>query len=830
MVSRFVVLIILVAFTFPVKGQQSIPYAAGDMYAALEKLQVLGSALYIAAHPDDENTRLITYLAKGKKVETAYISLTRGDGGQNLIGTEIGTDLGIIRTQELLAARRTDGGQQFFTRANDFGYSKTPAETFNLWDRAQVLADLVWVIRKWQPDVLITRFAPERYNYPTHGHHTASAILAEEAFDLAADPDAFPEQLLYVDIWQPKRLYWNTSTWFFDRTGRSFSEGDYLKIEVGGYNTALGQSYGEIAGKSRSQHKSQGFGAAQTKGSIPEYFELVKGTPVEQDFFEDLDLSWSRVAGGERVGQLLHRAQVEFAVDNPAAILPYLTEAYAIIETLDPGRYVDKKKADLRDLIVGLSGLYVEATTNGYAYSPGDSVAIAISMVNRVGVDMTVDMIRWPLSGLDEIVDKPLENNTPVTITEGILLTPGYPFSAPYYLRQPMVSVGMYTVNDPTLRGLPTAPPDLSVNLQVSINNQPLALTVPVQHKWVDRVDGELFRQLEITPPVTLAFDEPVLAFTNGTPKTIQVRATAWQDNVSAEVAIILPEGWSQTSDEQRLTFTRKGEEQVVSILVTPPAESAVASIGAEAIVDGRRYGYSRVSIAYDHIPMQTYFPPAEAKVMNVSVATAGKQIGYIMGAGDAVPEHLSQIGYTVSPITAENISMLDLSQFEAILVGIRAYNTEEWLPAKRPILMDYVKTGGNVIVQYQTTWGLLSDEIGPYPFKIGRSRVTVEEAPIKFNNPKDPLLNWPNQLTAADFEGWVQERGLYFAESWADEYRTVFAASDPGEEPSAGMLLVADYGKGSFMYTGISFFRVLPGGAPGAYRLLANLISYKHD
>lgn len=821
---------LLLLIALPSSAQQHFSYAAGDLYASLEKLQVLGSALYIAAHPDDENTRLITYLAKGKKVETAYISLTRGDGGQNLIGTEIGTDLGIIRTQELLAARRTDGGQQFFTRANDFGYSKTPAETFTLWNREQVLGDLVWVIRKWQPDVLITRFAPERYNYPTHGHHTASAILAEEAFDLAGNPDAYPEQLLYVDTWQPKRLYWNTSSWFFNRTGRSFNEEDYLKIEVGGYDAALGQSYGEIAGKSRSQHKSQGFGAAQTKGSIPEYFELVKGTPVKDDFFEDIDLSWRRISGGEQVGQLLQRAQVEFSINDPAAILPYLTEAYAILATLEPDRYVDKKKADLRDLIVGLSGLYIEATADGYAYSPGDSLTIDLSLVNRGGVDMTIDQVRWPLSALDRVVTKPLENNTSFNLSGGILLPPNYPFSAPYYLRQPMASVGMYTVNDPTIRGLATMKPSLVVNLQVTINNQPLALTVPVQYKWVDRVDGELFRQLEITPPVTLAFEEPVLAFTNGTPRTIHVRVTAWKENIDATVGIQLPNGWAQAASNKTLSFSKAGEEQMVSFQVTPPKGSATASIRATALVKGKEYSHSRVSIDYDHIPIQTYFPPATAKVMNVTVATAGNDIGYIMGAGDAVPEHLEQIGYNVTELTADNIGVQDLSRFEAILVGIRAYNTEEWLPAKTPMLHEYVKDGGNLIVQYQTTWGLLTDEIGPYPFSIGRDRVTVEEAPITFIDPNEPILQWPNTLTEADFKGWVQERGLYFAENWSDDYRTVFKANDPGDKPSEGMLLIADYGKGSFMYTGLSFFRVLPGGAPGAFRLLANLISYRHD
>lgn len=811
-------------------SQTRFPYASGEIYQSLQQLQTLGSALYVAAHPDDENTRLITYLAKGKKVETAYISLTRGDGGQNLIGTEIGTDLGIIRTQELLAARKIDGGHQFFTRANDFGYSKTPAETFTIWDRDKVLADLVGVIRKWQPDVIITRFAPERYNYPTHGHHTASAILAEEAFDLAGNPDAFPEQLTYVDPWQPKRLYWNTSTWFYNRTGRTFNEDDYLKIEVGGYNPALGQSYGEIAGQSRSQHKSQGFGAAETKGSIPEYFELVKGTPAEHDFFEDVDLTWGRVTGGQPIGELLQRAQVEFDPEQPTAILPYLVEAYASIETLDQDRYVQAKKEALQNLIGGVSGLYMEVTANKYTFCPGDSLSLTLSLVNRMGVDMGELAVMWPLSGIWTPMDNPLPANEQVTHEGGILLPPNFPYSGPYYLQRPMDGIGMYQVNDPTLRGLPEAEPSLLTRIQVTIAGQPIQFTVPVMYKWVDRVDGELFRHIEITPPVTLSFDEPVLAFTNGQPRPVNVQVTAWKANVAATVQLSLPEGWESTVANDLLTFAEQGEEKTVTFRVIPPASSSVGEVAATVKVNGRTYANSRVSIEYDHIPIQTYFPPAQAKVMNVDVVSKGEHIGYIMGAGDAVPEHLEQIGYKVTPIHEANISSIDLSVFDAILVGIRAYNTEKWLPAKQPILLDYVKNGGNLIVQYQTTWGLLMEDIGPYPLRIGRDRVTDESAPLSIIDPKEILVNAPNVLTEADFADWVQERGLYFAAEWDDNYRPVFRASDPGEEPSEGMLVVADYGKGAFMYTGISFFRVLPGGAPGAFRLLANMISYGHE
>lgn len=823
-------LLFFVVIVFSVVGgsaQPRFPYTTGEIYQSLGELQTLGSALYIAAHPDDENTRLITYLANEQKVETAYFSITRGDGGQNLVGTHIGKDLGIIRTQELLAARRIDGGQQFFSRANDFGYSKTAEETFTIWDREKVLADLVWVIRKFRPDVMITRFAPPEYNYPTHGHHTASAILAEEAFSLAADPDAFPEQLTYVSLWQPRRLYWNTSTWFFRRTEKEFNPDDYLAIEVGGYNPALGKSYGEIAGRSRSQHKSQGFGAAESVGSITEYFELVAGDGVEKHFFEDIDLTWTRVPGGQPVKQLLKEAYDTFDPNDPTGILPLLLQAYREMEQLPEGHYVNKKKADLARLIAGINGLYLEAITPDYAYVRGDSVPVTLQVVNRMGEPVTLQQVRWPLASTVTMPEQKLPANQPVEVEGKFLLPPGFPYSQPYYLRQPMDGIGMYRVGNQEVRGMPELPSPLQVAVQLEIKGQPFTFEVPLQYKWVDRVEGQRVRDVEVAPKLTMQMDEPVYIFNNSRPGEINITVTHWDDEAKGVLVPAIPEGWSITPASIEVSAAPKGTSQTYTFSITPGDGVKEGQFTARMAIDGDTLARSRKEINYSHIPIQTYFPPATVKLVNVNVQTRGDVVGYIMGAGDKVPQFLEQIGYNVQLLNGSNFSGTDLSKFDAILVGIRAYNTEEWLPGKHKALMEYIKNGGRLIVQYQTTWGLLTEDIGPYPFTIGRDRVTVEGAPLHAIHPDEPVLNTPNRITNADFEGWVQERGLYFAEEWDAQYRPVFRAKDPGEKPKEGMLLIADYGKGAFIYTGISFFRELPAGVPGAFRLLANLISY---
>ena len=830
MYTRIFLYFTIFLLSLPAGAQGRIPYDAGAQLQALQRLQTLGSALYIAAHPDDENTRLITYLAQGRHLRTAYWSTTRGDGGQNLIGTEIGYQLGVIRTHELMAARALDGGEQFFSRANDFGYSKTFQETFQIWGRDDVLADLVWTIRVFRPDVLITRFAPEKYNYPTHGHHSASAILAEEAMKLAGDPAAYPDQLRYVAPWQPKRLYWNTSQWFYQATGTPMDTTGMLKLDAGGFNAYLGKSYGEIAGMSRSQHKSQGFGAPESKGIIEEYFEFVAGTPAKSDLYEDIETSWARVPGGGPIGSLLAEAYDKYDPRHPQKVLPLLLNARTMMLTQKDNHWVAHKLKELQDLVTGITGLYLEATANHYALPTGSPAEFTFTAVNRTGAALRLVKLNWPenaTKGTDLPVT--LADNVPYTTKASFTVPAKARVSQPYWLEKPLPHQGIYHVADQRLVGKPENDPPLTVEAVVEIEGMEFRYTVPVQYKWVDRVDGERFRPVAIVPPATINTDANVYPFANGAPRSITVAIHAWADSVRGKVKVSLPSGWQTNMPEITIDLKQNGLEQLVEIQVVPPSGASEGEIRFTLETAQGSFSYGHQVIDYKHIPAQMLFPPASARLVNLDIRLAGHEIGYIMGAGDEVPRHLEQIGYKVTPLVEGNIREQDLSKFDAILVGIRAFNTEKWLPARKPQLMAYVEQGGNLIVQYQTTWGLLLPEMGPYPFTIGRERASVEEAPITWLDPKDPMKLGPNSLGDADFEGWVQERGLYFAREWDERYRPVFSVQDPDEDPQQGMLVLASHGKGHFMYTGISFFRQLPAGVPGAYRLLANMISYGH-
>ena len=824
---RIVLSLLFLAMSVVGKSQVYRSMSVGEVYEALRELNTLGSALYIAAHPDDENTRMIAYLENERHIRTAYLSMTRGDGGQNLIGTEKGPLLGIIRTQELLAARRIDGGEQFFTRANDFGYSKTAAETFNIWDRDKVLADVVWTIRKFRPDVIITRFPPEKYHYQTHGHHQASAILAEEAFDLAGDPNAFPEQLKYVEPWQPKRLYWNTSTWFYSRSEEKFDPTGKLKIDVGGYNSMLGLSYGEIAGMGRSQHKSQGFGAAETQGSIEEWLEFVKGTPADHDLFEGVDLNWTRVPDGELAGAILHKALETFDPLHPTEILPQLIAAKQAMQKPPANQWVEIKKQELDQLIVGVSGLYYEALAEKPYGIPGDSVQLTLNLVNRNGVYATVKSVKWTRFGSQDEVDSTLTTNQVTTFQKSIVLPRDVPYTIPYWLEKPQTSIGMYPVADQTKIGKPENDPALIANVTIDMDGAMVTLNVPVQYKEVDRVQGEVENPFVISPPVTLKMGEGVIVSTGGA-KTVNVTVTAWKDNQKGEVTLDFPAGWKVDPEVATFDLEKLGSEANIAFTLTPGRNAQNGTVQAIASEGEQSYKRTKVVLDYTHIPRQVLFPPAEAQLVNIQLQGNDKTIGYLMGAGDEVANYLSQAGFNVQPITEANFGSTDFAQFDAILIGIRALNTENWLIPKWQQLLDYAKNGGNLIVQYQTTWGLLKEDFGPYPLTVSHDRVTEEDAEMKVINPQEPVLNVPNKLGPSDFEGWVQERGLYFCSEWDPQYRTVFRAHDQGEDDLQGMLLIGDYGKGSFIYTGLSFFRELPAGVPGAYRLLTNLINYE--
>ncbi|WP_460612656.1 PIG-L family deacetylase [Hymenobacter seoulensis] len=831
----------------PVAAQAPKTYSSSEILLGLKKLNVLGSVLYIAAHPDDENTRLIAYMANGRLLETGYLSCTRGDGGQNLIGPELREQLGVIRTQELLAARRIDGGKQFFTRANDFGFSKTPEETFTIWDKEQVLSDMVWVIRQRRPDVLITRFPPD--SRAGHGHHTASAILAAEAFDAAGDPKRFPEQLKYVQPWQPKRLFWNTGS-FFVKPGENMD--GYLKLDAGGYNALLGQSYGEIAARSRSQHKSQGFGSAAQRGEALEYLQYVKGDKVKSDPFEGIDMSWNRVPGGAAIGKMVDEVIRKYDPSNPSASVVGLLKVRSSIIKLkeESGNFwFDEKLNSLSQLIQASLGLYLAATTSEPSVAIGQIIKINREALNSSNVHLTWHRDVHKSDGqaktgeltIGKVVSDLVDFEVPQTIN----------VSQPFWLTAPS-SVGMYRIDSTGIRtvqgfgfskrqwitqeliGKPENPNGVSVWNEVLImapgmkESQTLTFEVPVQYKSTDPVEGEKYRPLVVVPPVTVNIGGQAYVFADNAPKTIPVTLRAGKAGVKGSVALALPKGWKAEPASFNFDLVSKDAEQTVQFRVQPGvgAQEGKTELRAVAIVEGQQYTRGYQAIEYNHIPTQILFPEAVAPLVKLDLKRKGQEIGYLMGAGDEVPDALRQIGYTVTLLKPEDITDQSLRRFDAVVLGVRAYNTLDRLKSLQPTLLRYVENGGNMVVQYVVARGTVLPEIGPYPLKLSNDRVTVENAPITFLKPQQPLLNAPNKITSKDFEGWVQEQGLYYPSQWDPKYQTVISSQDPGEKAKESAILVADYGKGHYIYTGLSFFRELPAGVPGAYRLLTNMVS----
>ncbi len=804
-------------------GQAPKKYNSSEIQQKLQKLNVLGTVLYVAAHPDDENTRLIAYFANEEKMRTAYLSATRGDGGQNLIGPEIREKLGIIRTQELLAARRTDGGQQFFSRANDFGYSKHPDETFNIWDKEEVLKDFVWVIRKFRPDIMVTRF--NETPGVTHGHHTGSAILAREAFKLAGRSDIYPEQLKYVRPWQPKKIFWNTSPFFFRRSGQEFDTTGVKTVDAGAYNAPLGLSYPEIAATSRSMHKSQGFGSTGRRGRSIEYLKQWEGEN-KGDIWDGIDTGWSRVADSKTIQLSIEKAINEFDAVKPYLITPYLLDALKGLESLKDPFWKDIKTEEIKEVLKGCLGLYFEAKGEDFAFVPGDSINITYELINRSPIKVTVNNIYLnEIRGTGTRLTQKLENNRPFTNEQVLLVPKNFKLTNPYWLND-KGSLGMYTVKDQNQRGKPQNDPAISATYELTVEGMPISFSSPVIYKRTDPVDGEVYRPLEITPPVFTNLDTEVLLFSSNDQKEVTVTVTSGQNNVKGRVKLGAPSSWKISPAYYDFDLKSKGEQATYQFKITPPTRQSKDVLTVSAVLNGVEYDNGLSRIVYDHIPVQAIYTPSTASLVKVNIKKKGSLVGYIMGAGDDIPNNLRQVGYQVDLLSEGDISVDALKRYDAVILGVRALNTVGWLKFKMPILHKYTEEGGNLILQYNTSFRLVTNEFSPFPLKLSRDRVTVEEAPVRILAPDHPVMNSPHKITQKDFDGWVQERGLYFPNEWDEKFTPILSSNDPGEPERNGGLLVAKYGKGYYIYSGYSWFRELPAGVPGAYRIFTNLIS----
>lgn len=806
-------------------AQPTSELTSSEILLNLKKLNTVGSVLYIAAHPDDENTRLLGYLAKEKKLRTGYLSLTRGDGGQNLIGKEQAELLGLIRTQELLAARRIDGAEQFFTRANDFGYSKNPEETFSIWNKDSILSDVVWAIRKFKPDVIICRF-------PTtgeggHGHHTASAILAVEAFDAAADSTKFPDQLKFTHTWQAKRIFWNT----FNFGGNNTTSADQLKIDVGVFSPLIGKSFGEVAAQSRSMHKSQGFGSTPIRGANIEYFKFLKGEPVKTEVFENIDFTWARL-NANSVDKLINDCITKFDVQAPQNSIPALIDIYNTLKSLlnknnsTINYWINQKLKETEQLILSCSGLWLEANTTDFIGIPENDVMINAQIIHRNKVGVKLNKISF-LSQTDTLPQLQLNDNELYSFKHKEKLSASLPYSNPYWLNETHAP-GMYTVNKQQLIGQPENESATVVVFDIDVQGLNLKVSRKLVYKNTDPVKGEVYRPFEVLPPATVNITEKVFVFSDEKPKTVQLTIKANASNVSGKLDLKAPKGWNISIKNPEFNLVNKGDEALLEASISPGNTSANGEITAQLLISGKQFNKSIQRIEYDHIPYQFILSDAKAKLVQVDLKKTGTSIGYLPGAGDDVPACLKQIGYTVTILTDELMAKEDLSKYNAIVTGIRAYNTNDRMPIYYPKLMEYVKNGGNLIVQYNTNGRgeSITNKIGPYPFTISRDRVTDEHAEIKITNPKHVAVTTPNAITSKDFEGWIQERGIYFAADWDKNYETVFSTHDANEKASDGSLIISKYGKGNFVYSGLVFFRELPAGVPGAYRLFANLLS----
>lgn len=785
----------------------------------MKKLNVLGSALYVAAHPDDENTRLIAYLSKEALVNTAYLAITRGDGGQNLVGPEMREGLGLIRTQELLAARRVDGSSQFFTRANDFGYSKTAKETLKIWDRDQVLHDVVWTIRKFRPDVIITRFPADGGG--GHGHHTSSALMAEEAFDVAASQQ-YAEQLEYTEPWQVSRLMLNSGRWW-DKDIET-REG-VVKVDAGAYNVLLGESYGEMAAISRSMHKSQGFGSRGIRGASNDYLTVIKGIPTASTIFDGIDITWNRV-GHPEIIKLVNSIIEHFNPQKPYLSINELLTLRTKVDKVEDSFWHDKKMSEIEDLLFDCSGLFVGAWAKDYAAVPGSKLGYSLEVVNRSPVEW--QLVSFKSAEADTVLNLSLANNQSNIFESNYLIATNEKISGPYWLEQPS-SLGMYRVDDLQLIGTPENKNPFSVRATFLVGGQKIIRDIPLIYHWTDRVNGEMFRPVTVVPPVFLNLSSPVFIFNNGQGKEVTVVVKAGTDNLEGKVKLNIPDGWTVSPESIDVRLAKKWQSETLAFKVVP-SENRSGEITAIMETGGKSYNRAIYNLEYDHIPYQIMLPKAVARAENLNVSSQAQTVGYIMGAGDNVPESLEQMGLKVWKMGESDITTENLSQLDAVVFGIRAANTLSWLATKKPILLEYMENGGTVIMQYNTSRRIKWQDFAPYELTFSggsrNSRVAEETAEITVLKPEHQVMNYPNKITDKDFDGWVQERGLYFPAAWSDEYTAILSAHDEDEEAKDGGLLIAEYGNGYFVYTGYSWFRELPAGVPGAYRIFSNILS----
>lgn len=848
-----------------VNGQVRPIYSLGaaGLAQALGRLQTTASALHIAAHPDDEDSAVIARIARGDHARVAYLSLNRGEGGQNIIGTELLEALGVIRTEELLQARRLDGGEQFFTRAIDFGFSKTRAEAESRWDERTILGDMVRVIRMFRPLVIYSRFSGTSAD--GHGQHQLAGYLTPLAFTAAADPNEFPEQIKEgLRTWQTKKLYRGVG--FRPDPGAPPT----LQIETGLFDPVLGRSYSEIANEGRSHHKSQEMGVIETKG--PQRSGLIRlDAPAanERDIFEGIDTDVARLdalAGLpdaavrrqlDRIAGSARSALKEYKPLGPGQIVPLLVEglratreARTIVQSLSAHRnagaeadfLLSIKEAEFSDALVRAVGVQVDPLADAETVVPGTHVGVTVRVFFDRRQPVKVHDVRlnsppgWEVQqgtpGEPDDSDNPFARFFRETPTHAaryrVTVPPDAALSQPYYLDDPRDG-DRYRWDDSDPRGMPFEPPLFSARVTLDIGGASVEVTQPVIYRFADRVRGEIRRNVEVVPPVSVGLDAQLLIIPTGNAPSEQRLVARVTNHRAAEtkgrLRLTLPPGWTASPAEAPFLLAAKGDRMSVPFTIAPSPyrRPGVFEVGAQAVIDGAHFSTDLREVAYPHIQTHRLYSPATATARVFDLTVAPVTVGYVMGSGDQVAEMIRRMGLDVTLIDDDTLAAGDLSRFDTIVVGVRASEARPAFVANNARLLQYVERGGTLVVQYQQN-DYVARRLAPFPAQMN-SRVTDETAPVAILAPEHPAFTFPNRIGPADFDDWVQERNLYAFTTFDPRYTPLLETADPGEPPQRGGQVHARVGKGHYVYTAYAWFRQLPAGVPGAYRLFANLI-----
>jgi LmbE family N-acetylglucosaminyl deacetylase len=789
----------------------SAPTSAASSTELLRELDRLGSTarvLYVAAHPDDENTRMIAGLTVERSVDVAYLSLTRGSGGQNRIGTEQGDLLGVLRSGELLSAREIDGGRQFFTRARDFGYSKRVEETLATWDEEAVLADIMQVIQSFRPDVVVTRF---RETGNTHGHHLASAVLARRAVERLAREEG---------AWVPKRVVLDIPTW------RGDAEDAEFELTIGAFDPVRGLTTGEIAAASRSQHRSQGFGMAPDRDAHVEQLKHVWGDRAETDLLEGIEGGWERLGDDGTVARALQRAKDDFVPTRPWAVLDALIEAQAAMAELPDRPRVRDHREDLGTLIIRAAGLFIRAHVDAEGSSAGATVPVQVEVANRAGRDVRVRAVQVAGRGRHP-VDESVEARAPWREKFEVRMLEGPPTATPWlWAARRGAEAGAVAE---TWAVAPRGPLAMMVDVELTVDGRAVTASVPVRRVWVDRSTGERAARFERLPAATATPVQDVRLMPSGRERavTYEIRRHDDVDDGPARVRFDVPAGWAVSPAE--VDVTEAETTVVVSVRAPAPDAPPFELRPTREANDGREPLLRHDVVDYPHIERTQVLRPSVVRWVPLDLEVPDLRVGYVPGAGDEVAELLAEVGLNVRTLTETEVAEADFAGIDVVLLGVRAFNVHPTLPAARERIFDWVKQGGRLVVQYNTNnwFDALEYDLGPGTLQVGKGRVTDETAHVKRLSKKHPIWRSPHRIGDDAWSGWVQERGLYFAETWDDEWTPLVELADPGEAPQRGALLVKQHGDGDVVFTGLSFFRQLPAGVPGAYRLFINLLAH---